>query len=943
MRKLISTVLALFMAAGILPLRLTAQNIDDKSVTWIGSKAEYEKTIKAFFDPNGLRKVPVGDIKADGSLTNIKYGLVNAAGIFVAKPVYDKIEAIYHYAGNNPEAGHNTVAYPAKRTELIFVGGYVQAVRGGKMGLLDTKGNEVVPCKYDQVGLPSEGICRIINKADGVSRLGYWSLKKGREIVPPKYAVNGNDATAFGSIRSSESMNRSADLKDLAIGGYGADFYTLLEDERAAVWHDFNGGYALVPSGKVEGELVYAQIIDADGKEILKGGPYPFRSGGKYPQYAQYMVYEQLSKQEISIISDAGDKIKKAAHYNSGVVGPEGVIIPAQYHGGIRGSSVRWFASDANMFIIPEFSLVATAKAPLTGKEAAARYGVVDFKNKTVIPFEFDYEFFNYDYMYKVFYGMNKNGGTPTYSADGKRKIKHSIVNEEGKGNTITNGYFPIYSNKSAGFGEIATGKEYLHESLKYSYSDTQYGAYKLAQQASPAGTAWVPKGKYKAYTWTLVDIKSGKTLTSSPYSDISGWNTYNKNLAYSVVKLNGKYGIADANGKELLPCEYASVISKGRYIVIENLEKKKGILDTQTWKFILPCKYDFIGTSTDLPYLETAGAMPIAIGESQACLFGTNGEKLTDAYLYFNSASRGLFHAASGDYFGPDGKIVFNRALKYGYYNKHNVEIGEDLTLIVRNGKVGYTYASRLADPSKQIPVKVPADTVKTTVKDKYYLIANPDKKIYRTGESFDLKGFIAHVQKPDGTRGTLDNSKIYFMAGKEKITDGYKFTSGGGKVLSCYYDGAKLGIAVNVTVVDVSKVKLLDDGKYTISVFGKYLRITKNYMELSDALPAQKFIIKLVQYSDARGPMYNIIAEDGRYIMQRTYKDGEPVVAGSLQNTWKISKYADFCTIRDYSNQRLLVNAAGGGRDNGTKVIISSSQGSAPANGKLVFTPVK
>jgi hypothetical protein len=37
--------------------------------------------------------------------------------------------------------------------------------------------------------------------------------------------------------------------------------------------------------------LIYAQIIDKAGKEILSGGPYPYRDNGIYPQYGQYMVY----------------------------------------------------------------------------------------------------------------------------------------------------------------------------------------------------------------------------------------------------------------------------------------------------------------------------------------------------------------------------------------------------------------------------------------------------------------------------------------------------------------------------------------------------------------------------------------------------------------------------------------------------------------------------
>lgn len=165
MKQLMSLLFTLFMAITLLPLPAMAAESSmpaagsgnttdnkyyhDENVTWLGTATEYQKTLDVFFDL-GLRKVQV----------NGKYGLVDRNGAFTAQPVYEEIEAYYLHK----ERGKTNITNQNKKTESIFVDGYVQAKRNGKMGLLDNKGKEVIPCNYDAVGLPSEGICRIIKK-----------------------------------------------------------------------------------------------------------------------------------------------------------------------------------------------------------------------------------------------------------------------------------------------------------------------------------------------------------------------------------------------------------------------------------------------------------------------------------------------------------------------------------------------------------------------------------------------------------------------------------------------------------------------------------------------------------------------------------------------------------------------------------------------------------
>ena len=107
---------------------------------------------------------------------------------------------------------------------------------------------------------------------------------------------------------------------------------------------------------------------------------------------------------------------------------------------------------------------------------------------------------------------------------------------------------------------------------------------------------------------------------------------------------------------------------------------------------------------------------------------------------------------------------------------------------------------------------------------------------------------------------------------------------------------------------------------------------------MELSDEKPEKPFTVKLVNLDEDRGPEYTI-AYDGTYICQPSSKDGDQLQSSRIPHRWRINKYSSFCTIRDYGNQKLLVNASGVTRKNTTKVIVSSLTGSAPDNAKITF----
>lgn len=226
------------------------------------------------------------------------------------------------------------------------------------------------------------------------------------------------------------------------------------------------------------------------------------------------------------------------------------------------------------------------------------------------------------------------------------------------------------------------------------------------------------------------------------------------------------------------------------------------------------------------------------------------------------------------------------------------------------------------------------------------YFLVQNPSKQLYKAGDGFDTTGLVVHYQDKTGVRKVIDNSELtFYTSGTVQLTQGRPFTTEGVKKIEVRHNGKKVtwaqGIStfeVKVTGADVGNN--LENGDYYMQIYGKYLYPVKAsgiyWMELSDKKPDKPFTVKLVNYSDDRGPEYTI-SYDGTYICQPTSKDGAQLHSSQVPHRWRINKYSSFCTIRDYGNQKLIVNASGQKSDNGTKVIVWSDTGSAPDNAKI------
>jgi hypothetical protein len=841
MKRILAIALLVFMAVGLLPVTTAqaATSYNNKDVTWLGNSADYQLTINSIFD-HGLRVV---SIYYSGN-NNRKVGLVDAKGNFVAPPIYDSIHPQYYNHDLFPNDHSSLMPMPA---ELIFIDGYVQATRDGKMGLLDTSGKEVIPCKYDAVGLPVEGMCRVILKG----KLGYWNLERKKEVVAPKYILEKpDDKTAAGAPRSVIPLTDAQALVDPSTT-YSANGKQL----RLPAWFDFKDGYALVPmSKKDKNGLVKAQIIDKNGKEILSGGPYTYHTyhtydglqidsvsrinphdmgyygdydesswtpsgenANGYPQFGQYLDYTTISKKSMTHKNEYAPITKtKGVKYVSGVIGPKGVIIKAQYHGEVGTEGVE----GANLKIYPDLNIFVTNCSPdacfEVNHQADMLSGTFNLTTgKKIIP-----DRGHYDPIRHLMWGRHfgYRAGSFIIYADGTLKEYPNAELSYIDINTgCDKGYLQIIDySKGMGLINVTTGKQYRFDNL----NGDAYGA------ISNDGNVLVKKnGK-----WGVVRIRDGKMIAPFIYDSIRGhyeesivnttWGLAKK--AYTRVSSKGKWGLINTKGVEILPCKYAAIRIGYKYVVVTDTAGKVGYFSTATNKFVIPVQEGLPGDDREFVVV---GATRVGNGrllqkdgtmvDAGAVNLGWYYPGLFDTYTEIDSQLKDGYDYAC---VGPEGKFVLPSPQDWRGMSSY--------TIVVVDGKIGYIncifldWVGKSKSPEIQaqladIQAKKDADKIKASLT--YNVVQNPTKLTYKYGEIFQIDGLEVESVDPNGTREKIDNSRIIlrYVNGDSRKNiwsaewggTGINYTlqlKKGTNVLMVMVDGKDSGATINMELIN-------------------------------------------------------------------------------------------------------------------------------------------
>lgn len=649
-KRLLSTLLTMCMAVGMLPTTAFASTSDPSQPELLGTVSDYQSTLNTMYDKNGLRVVNVGFKSSSGDL-GVKYGIINRDGNWVAQPIYDKIKPIATDYRLNGGKGARTPATP-----FYFIGGYVQVVRDGKMGLMNTNGEEVIPCQYDLVQMPSEGMAAVYNKTGSGSTcyLGYWSLAQNREIVKPNKYIAAYTNTSIGGIDDKASAKPTGDLLQV---------------------HDFIDGYALVTTAKADGFTVSATIIDKAGKEVLPQA-YPVAlalltgSYSTYPQKGAYLSFVKSVPDNNYKVVKYDDKswqtVLTGTHYATGLATTSGIVIPAAYTRGVLASpgEAQIFINAAAFQIYPKENLVVTEMDYMKGILYGGAYTSLDLKGNTVVApgNQFEGKGLNYDPDSKLLFKegtlYNTAGkvlGSAGDMADGLY-AHNGVIFTFGYGTYIQadGGYTPttIYALSSKGAKLNLTQK--MGWSTKVETGDNRI---QLFSDCSIGGYFWVQNNQRK---WGLLDI-SGKEILPFVYDavDYGAWT--GKQNAYAIVTQNGKQGLVSPYGKVLAQPSYDSLrVTSDRTAAIAGIGDKVGLVDIATGKVTLPIKYDgfqsFAGYYQLNPDYFAMGVCPV-YDANYVYFVDRNGNEVyireiskTQTHLNFtNEALYGLYNVYEG------------------------------------------------------------------------------------------------------------------------------------------------------------------------------------------------------------------------------------------------------------------------------------------------------
>lgn len=775
MKRFLSGMLCAFMLLGLLPSSALAAVLSEEKVTYLGTEAEYLTTFDTFFDENGLRKVETGWHSNGGDL-NKKVGLVNKYGSFVAAPIYDEIRLKANYPGFG-DSGTTTLP-------LYYIGGYTQAVRDGKMGLLDTNGEEVIPCQYDYVCLPSEGVCQVLNEnSAGGYDLGYWNLEQNREIVSP-----GKYITPYKMRQIGYGVEKPA-----------GDYLCV---------HDFNGGYAMVFTSRDGSGYYNAAVIDKNGTNIY-GRTYLVRSTTDnyktYPQQGQYLSFVEPKTFENYRFQKLDDsswvKTLTFNTYATGLAGPSGILIPATYTTGVLAGVAETtnFINPSDFQIILDKGLILTRKDAKPGFLYGSAYGVISFNGKTIVPF-------THGVNQELYYHENEQAFTSltgaAYDINGRLlhdssygysffKNGYSIVVHTGNFNSSTDTYDrTLYISRPDG--------TLLNVSalLGIPKSDRKIG-YRLSN-ASAVGYFWVKNMQDK---WGLIDF-SGKTILPFEYDEVN-YNAWGEGEnGFARVTQNGKVGMVNAKGVLVLPCEYKTINNyfiNSPTVRVYNEGGKQGLAETQTGRLILPVEYDSIGAFASFKQQNNSYfEMGVCYAEKNGknLLLDKNGSVVFSTDKKFYESTTGLYHFNDNSgYFDNRGRVIIPDEV----WRSTNPELGGSYTIIIQDGGV-YRISANYIDSSYGFKSYAPA-TVTATPSATKLMVNGKSISVdaYNIGGSNfiklrDLAVMVSGTEKSFEVSFDQSKNAVNLISGKSYSPVGGEMASGGGNAQTAVRPSSKI-----------------------------------------------------------------------------------------------------------------------------------------------------
>jgi hypothetical protein len=483
---------------------------------------------------------------------NNKYGFINKSGQVVVPFVYDYVSEMtnqdFAYVRKNSSLGvvnkTGKEIIPCNFENLIYVPGYdrLPAKQNGSWGYMDQTGKVVIPCMFDTTEFFSPnglavfkvaGLKGLVDKAGKIviSNIfdafytaknfnGFWAQKN--DVL---YLVND-----WGNTVAIASNAANSDFSD----GFARVSIDNKVDDATGIATD-GGSFFINRAGD--------RLIPKDGRN------HPFEGAGSFREGRTAVWDEEDSDGDPRwyYIDTFGVKLnrvntyKDAGEFYNGIAWVSKSIVTDRF-GGKHYTNYFAIGRDGNVAITGAYSSVAPFTENIAAVENNKKWGFIDKRGQTVVPFIYDQA------------GFFKHG-----LAYVKKDEKYGFVNSAGK----------------------------LVVSPKYDYLPLigfPFGCFPVAMETA--------RGKK---LWGLID-STGKEITPIKYDEIE---TQGMDEKYGLIKVKtgDKQGFVNTSGREVVPPKFDRLLYLPEEKVIRTTCKDAASKDrfgfySLSGAEIAPCKY---------------------------------------------------------------------------------------------------------------------------------------------------------------------------------------------------------------------------------------------------------------------------------------------------------------------------------------------------------------
>jgi hypothetical protein len=440
--------------------------------------------------------------------------------------------------------------------------GLAPAKKNGKSGAINREGKIIVPFIYDEVNYFYNSGLAIVRKDQ---KFGFVNAL-GKEIIPVIYEnadqtmtdrivlVSKNKKWAFFSGNGEELTDFKFDeVKQASIEQNGRDKDTY-----------FKGGLAIVIIGN------RTQYIDRNLKEVIPFGKYDYSESlnkNGFGIVGKNNKFGIINNKGIEVVSLEYDKIEHPKRYSNILE-----LFVLQKNGSLKilDENIKVIKENISAYSWDKIDFNDHYLNVLLLKDKLNKFGVIDEKGRTIIPFEFE-ELRPFDGQATTTAKKNSNFGI----IDFKNKELIPFENDE------------IYSNKSSQIFIVKQKDKFGlynkdgNKIIDFVFEDLQPCYY-------DEDNKFIVKSKGK---YGIIDIK-GKEIIPNEFDEISNWVEYGPE-AHFVTK-NKKIGMYSRDGIQLIPPIYDELNYLTNNIIVVSQNKKYGVISISN-KNIIPLDYDKI------------------------------------------------------------------------------------------------------------------------------------------------------------------------------------------------------------------------------------------------------------------------------------------------------------------------------------------------------------